>query len=150
MIKYYLELIHKGVHLTQCDNATLIARFMGPTWGPSGADRLQVGPINLAIWKAIQCIMTCRVAFIHIAPWKGVIWFSLSLFSSVTAFHTTNEEFTHLGGGRNTTNPLQRYFQVSVWNRYHSLQNGATVLSTDIGSPVQYFCQDGCSHNCIL
>ena len=26
---------------TRC---TLIARFMGPTWGPSGADRTQVGP----------------------------------------------------------------------------------------------------------
>ena len=24
-------------------NTTLIARFMGPTWGPSGADRTQVG-----------------------------------------------------------------------------------------------------------
>ena len=24
---------------------TLIARFMGPTWGPSGADRTQVGPV---------------------------------------------------------------------------------------------------------
>ena len=29
---------------------TQIARFMGPKWGPSGADRTQVGPINLAIW----------------------------------------------------------------------------------------------------
>ena len=33
---------------------TLIARFMQPTWGPSGADRTQVGPkrghVNLAIW----------------------------------------------------------------------------------------------------
>ena len=28
---------------------TLIARFMGPTWGPSGADRTQVGPM-LAPW----------------------------------------------------------------------------------------------------
>ena len=27
----------------------LIARFMGPTWGPSGADRTQVGPI-LSPW----------------------------------------------------------------------------------------------------
>ena len=26
---------------------TLIARFMGPTWGPSGADRIQVGPCYL-------------------------------------------------------------------------------------------------------
>ena len=29
--------------------ATLIARSMGPTWGPSGADRTQVGPM-LAPW----------------------------------------------------------------------------------------------------
>ena len=28
---------------------TLMARFMGPTWGPSGADRTQVGPM-LAPW----------------------------------------------------------------------------------------------------
>ena len=28
---------------------SLIARFMGPTWGPSGADRTQVGPM-LAPW----------------------------------------------------------------------------------------------------
>ena len=33
----------------------LIARFMGPTWSPSGADRTDpcgphVGPINFAIW----------------------------------------------------------------------------------------------------
>ena len=29
---------------------TLMARFMGPTWGPSGADRTQVGPMNFVIW----------------------------------------------------------------------------------------------------
>ena len=29
--------------------SALIARFMGPTWGPSGADRTQVGPM-LALW----------------------------------------------------------------------------------------------------
>ena len=33
--------------------ATLIARFMGPTWGPSGADRAQVGPI-LAPWTLLS------------------------------------------------------------------------------------------------
>ena len=31
----------------------LIARFMGPTWGPSGADRTQVGPI-LAPWTLLS------------------------------------------------------------------------------------------------
>ena len=33
-------------------SATLIARFMGPTWGPSGADRSQVGPM-LAPWTLL-------------------------------------------------------------------------------------------------
>ena len=32
---------------------TLISRFMGPTWGPSGADRTQVGPI-LAPWTLLS------------------------------------------------------------------------------------------------
>ena len=33
--------------------ATLIARFMGPTWGPSGTDRTQVGPM-LAPWTLLS------------------------------------------------------------------------------------------------
>ena len=32
---------------------TLIARFMGPTWDPSGADRTQVGPM-LAPWSLLS------------------------------------------------------------------------------------------------
>ena len=32
---------------------TLIARFMGPTWGPSGANRTQVGPM-LAPWTLLS------------------------------------------------------------------------------------------------
>ena len=32
---------------------TLIARFMGPTWGPSGTDRTQVGPM-LALWTLLS------------------------------------------------------------------------------------------------
>ena len=35
----------------RCD--TLIPRFMGPTWGPSGADRTQVGPM-LAQWTLLS------------------------------------------------------------------------------------------------
>ena len=35
-----------------------IARFMGPTWSPSGADRTQVGPMlapmNFDIWDVLQ------------------------------------------------------------------------------------------------
>ena len=42
---------------------TLIARFMGPTWGSSGADRTQVGPM-LAAWTCylgiydLMCLQT--------------------------------------------------------------------------------------------
>ena len=35
---------------------SLIARFMGPTWGPSGADRTQVGPM-LAPWTLLSGIL---------------------------------------------------------------------------------------------
>ena len=42
-----------------------IARFMGPTWGPSGADSTQVGPM-LAPWTLLSGIWcTCRVCPIY-------------------------------------------------------------------------------------
>ena len=37
---------------------SLIARFMGPTWGPSGADRTQVGPM-LAPWTLLSGFIRC-------------------------------------------------------------------------------------------
>ena len=43
------QLIDPHMHTRK---ATLIARFMGPTWGPSGTDRTQVGPI-LAPWTLL-------------------------------------------------------------------------------------------------
>ena len=36
---------------------SLIARFMGPTWGPSGADRTQVGPV-LAPWTLLTGLIS--------------------------------------------------------------------------------------------
>ena len=36
-------------------NTSLIARFMGPAWGPSGADRTKVGPM-LAPWTLVSVI----------------------------------------------------------------------------------------------
>ena len=36
---------------------SLIAWFMGPTWGPSGADRTQVGPM-LAPWTLLSGILS--------------------------------------------------------------------------------------------
>ena len=46
------------VNLTKYyDTPSLIARFMGPKWGPSGADRTQVGPM-LASWTLLSGIMS--------------------------------------------------------------------------------------------
>ena len=42
---------HTSLHITM---HSLIARFMGPTWGPSGADRTQVGPI---CWPQEPCYL---------------------------------------------------------------------------------------------
>ena len=39
--------------LTEIYQTTQIARFMGPKWGPSGADRAHFGPINFVIWEAL-------------------------------------------------------------------------------------------------
>ena len=41
--KYYFAYRH--LITAMCDLISLIARFMGPTWGPSGADRTQEGPM---------------------------------------------------------------------------------------------------------
>ena len=37
---------------------SLISRFMGPTWGPLGADRTQVGPM-LAPWSLLSGLLSC-------------------------------------------------------------------------------------------
>ena len=51
---------------------TLIARFMGPTWGPSGADRTQVGPM-LAPWTLLSgyyhyYLLTLLYYYIYLYP----------------------------------------------------------------------------------
>ena len=48
----YLKPIH--AHISRhCLFPPLITRLMGPTWGPSGADRTQVGPM-LAPWALLS------------------------------------------------------------------------------------------------
>ena len=39
---------------------TLIAKFMGPTWGPHGAGRTQVGPL-LATWTLLSGLTSCSM-----------------------------------------------------------------------------------------
>ena len=47
---------------------SLVARFMGPTWGPSGADRAQVGPM-LAPWTLL-CGMVWYPTLTVFFVWK--------------------------------------------------------------------------------
>ena len=59
-------------HIIACDGClyplytlhSLIARFMGPTWGPSRADRTQVGPMNFVIWVPLPQIPSQLHSFI--------------------------------------------------------------------------------------
>ena len=74
-----------------CCIRTLIARFMGPIWGPPGADRTQVGPMNLAIWEITSIDYAAFCTFdlwfplwsYDYIPWsaklKGDIGFNLSV-----------------------------------------------------------------------
>ena len=43
---------------------SLVARFMGPTWGQSGADRIQVGPM-LALWTLLYGLKRHALDFTH-------------------------------------------------------------------------------------
>ena len=74
--------------LSLCRSRPLIAEFMGPTWGPSGADRTQVGPM-LAPWTLLsgtpQSVLrkgslwnsTQNILCIH---WKIHVWILYNLY----------------------------------------------------------------------
>ena len=52
---------------------SLIARFMGPTWGPSGADRTQVGPM-LAPWTLLsEVVWHMKIFKYHIVTTIGLM-----------------------------------------------------------------------------
>ena len=51
--------------------SSLIARFVGPTWGPSGADRTQVGPM-LAPW-------TFRSGLSYLILWNRIAFLSVRI-----------------------------------------------------------------------
>ena len=66
---------------------SLVARFMGPTWGPSGADRTQVGPM-LAPWTLLSGMVKLMIQamFNTSQPEPGHLW--LMAFSN--AFFVDN------------------------------------------------------------
>ena len=71
-------------HMRSSDLTTsLIARFMGPTWGPSGADRTQVGPM-LAPWTLLSGMTLWQIVVPTMATrWQGPCRWMEPLFNKV-------------------------------------------------------------------
>ena len=64
----------------------LIARFMGPTWGPPGADRTHVGPM-WATWALLSGI-SLTLNSQNTSPIKGELWVSIiGCVIMITASH---------------------------------------------------------------
>ena len=65
---------------------TLIARFMGSTWGPSGADRTQVGPM-LTPWTLLSgyCSVMCNVRICMTAKQDFEVWIVMEKSSAKRA-----------------------------------------------------------------
>ena len=61
---------------------SLIARFMGPTWGPSGADRTQVGPM-LAPWTLPSGLFFMRKGFNYLHHFSVEKWYKMPLYFHV-------------------------------------------------------------------
>ena len=51
----------RNLEVIVCLKTTLIAQIMGPTWGPPGAGRTQVGPM-LAPWTLLSGKAHCAVS----------------------------------------------------------------------------------------
>ena len=68
----------------------LIARFMGPTWGPSGADRTQVGPM-LAPWTLLSgmsnYIVTIIINKVGIMATLGFQWLLCSHILDISVWY---------------------------------------------------------------
>ena len=77
--QYQTETINDVSH-----SLTLIARFIGPTWGPSGADRIQVGPhvgpMNFAIWEGIPLQLETFVEETMICTVKLKLFYIIVIF----------------------------------------------------------------------
>ena len=61
-----LLVIFHTLRKRRCCVTSTIARFVGPTWDPSGADRTQVGPM-LAIWTLLYGLFNNRNIW-HVKP----------------------------------------------------------------------------------
>ena len=80
------------------DKSSLIARFMGPTWGPSGADRTQVGPM-LAPWTLLSGMTFHRILLgvkTFACPWHLILAHEPSIGTLRSKNTSHAEEFCNI------------------------------------------------------
>ena len=65
---------------------SLIARFMRPTWGPSGADKTQVGPM-LAPWTLLSGIWLYVLLVTMTHDTSKTIWWMVTNIISLVCIH---------------------------------------------------------------
>ena len=58
-VLYHFSTVIQADHFVVCDKVIPIARFMGPTWGPSGADRTAA---IASTWQPVQNLSTALPA----------------------------------------------------------------------------------------
>ena len=104
---------------------TLIARFMGPAWGPSGADRTQVGPCWTHELYFLFTLLN-HIAFVYEGPWD-ILVSSLYLITHhhpplpIDYHHTCVKKFSKTSS--------DMYFDLIyeiIWC-YEGLQSGITM-----------------------
>ena len=105
---------------------TLIARFMGPTWGPSGSGRTQVGPM--------------------LAPW--------TLLSGYTRFHLTSANW-NIAFGFTLQNKFSLTRFISFWPsdiiwRHRSGLSLSQVMACSLRAPVIIWTNADISSNVFL
>ena len=74
----------------------LIARFMGPTWDPSGADRTQVGPM-LAPWTWLSGYSSWHKPLVNSFIILMIVWHNRRKFGMVQIEHDFMYIFFYLG-----------------------------------------------------
>ena len=106
---------------------TLIVMFMGPTWGPSGADRTQVGPM-LAPWILLSWDLPATMyvweVFCYAWQWS---YFEFNLIEYMIEFIMIN--------ARNADGLLPSRWAMCAWWWRHQMEISSAILVPYEGNP---------------
>ena len=118
---------HNSVEAGLSAKNPLIARLMGPTWGPSGTDRTQVGPI-LAPWTLLSGSFWVRdMGCMLWALWKN--WsHSMKCIPPEALMHWSGEYFTSCIPITITKMNLYRVVKQPVFSLWHIDQSSIFAM----------------------